>query len=78
MGLRGVCLESSIVSTPCESEPRQELHEAGKPVNRILAGGVLCHFNSINRVKGREPFLVPSHPGTAIENRPAVPPATNM
>src|SRR4029077_14652577 len=30
----------------------------------------------IATVTGREPFLVPSQPGIAIEKRPAVPPAT--
>ena len=43
----------------------------------ILAGGVL-HSESISRVKGLEPFRVPSQPGIAMEKRPAVPPATTM
>src|SRR5207245_328812 len=31
--------------------------------------------NSMGRVTGVEPFFVPSQPGIATENRPAVPPA---
>ena len=34
--------------------------------------------NSTGLVTGREPFFVPSQPGIATENRPAVPPATTM
>src|SRR5262249_56515045 len=65
-------------STPFEPEPRQELHEAGGLSIEFWRGGVIRHCKSIKRVKGCEPFRVPSHPGMAIEKRPAVPPATRM
>ena len=57
-------------------QPRQELHEAGSAVNVKFRRGGGLQSNSIRRVNGLVPFRVPSQPGTAIEKRPAVPPAT--
>src|SRR5438876_12303768 len=51
---------------PSEPEPRKSLHE---PRKRRQSPSTL-------RVTGWDPFRVPSQPGMAMENRPAVPPAT--
>src|SRR6266566_5331530 len=51
---------------PSEPEPRKRLHE---PRKRRQSPSTL-------RVTGWDPFRVPSQPGMAMENRPAVPPAT--
>src|SRR5206468_8866074 len=68
-GPRGVCLGLFTRSdSVCSKKPTQELHVAADQVNPF----------STARVTGREPFLLPSHPGMATEKRPAVPPATTM
>jgi len=55
-----------IADIQCEPEPEKRLH--GPLVSRQSS----CSA----RVTGCDPFFVPSQPGMAMENRPAVPPAT--
>src|SRR3989441_1136407 len=52
--------------------------QSGLNQNRrqFYTDGAARQSNSMGRVTGLEPFLVPSQPGMATENRPAVPPAT--